>query len=74
MKNIIHEHNPYAEICLDASSTFQRLQTDAPRHHHGAGATQRGNFSMVFGVSGNLTAGAPEAPDRRSRVLRTMCG
>ena len=43
-------------------------------HHHGAGVTQRGHFDMILGVSGQVTAGAPEGPYRRRRVLRTMCG
>ena len=61
-KNITHEHNPGAEICLGTSSNFLRCQTGAPGHHRGAGATQMGHFDMILGVSGQVTVGAPEGP------------
>ena len=49
---------------LFANLTPYRILEESASHH----------LDMIWGVSGQVTTGAPEGPYRRRRVLRTMCG
>ena len=65
-------HDTATKTYLYVCSNFDLLSFIDRRHHHRAHGTWRGRFAHHFGVSGQVTMGAPEGPSGGRRVLRTM--